>query len=476
MSVSADRALPAPAPARLPLPPAGLIALAGLGLSFIVGALLARNAATGMGVLFALVYAPLVFLNLRMGIAIWIALEMLYFLPGVGSAPVGARIIVIAAGLGILADRRRLRDTFSGPAAVIPLATAALVAWFALSALWAEDVGRVWVRLGDWVLALVAFIVVAAALRTRRDLEVVMGGFVAGVVLSVAVGLALNGLSGSSSAYDSATQSDGRLAGGAGDPNYLAALIVPALAFSATLLRTRRDPLVRLALLCSLVILVVGLGATQSRGGLVAAMACVLAAFALVKGRRVQIAVFVTALLALGGAWFASNPAALERIRTADSGGTGRSELWAVGWRMVEDRPLVGVGLDNYQVLAPDYVRDVGTLRFARLIAEKPHVAHSTYLQALAETGIVGLLLFSLVVGASMRAAWAARRRFLTDGRAEGEAIANGVLIAQIGMLSAAIFLSVGDHGRVWFLLALGPAVLAVAHASSRPEGPRIRD
>ncbi|MGH3994209.1 MAG: hypothetical protein ACRDSN_17320, partial [Pseudonocardiaceae bacterium] len=58
-----------------------------------------------------------------------------------------------------------------------------------------------------------------------------------------------------------------------------------------------------------------------------------------------------------------------------------------------------------------------------------------------------------------------AGRRFEALGRADLEALARAVLVGAIGMLAASFFISAGVDKRLWILLALGPALLAVAEA-----------
>ncbi len=92
--------------------------------------------------------------------------------------------------------------------------------------------------------------------------------------------------------------------------------------------------------------------------------------------------------------WFSLNPHAWQRISEFDSSGTGRTALWTVAWRITEDHPVNGVGLDNFVEQAPKYTREPGKLELVHNIAEKPHVAHNVYLQFLAETGFIGAILF----------------------------------------------------------------------------------
>ena len=104
---------------------------------------------------------------------------------------------------------------------------------------------------------------------------------------------------------------------------------------------------------------------------------------------------------------------------------------------MGTDHPIVGVGLNNYLVRSPEYARDVGTLRFAELIAERPHVVHNTYLQLFAETGLIGLGLFLIVVIGCLRLV-SRRVAAVRGGRRTGldAALATTLLIA---ILSAVV-------------------------------------
>jgi putative inorganic carbon (HCO3(-)) transporter len=214
----------------------------------------------------------------------------------------------------------------------------------------------------------------------------------------------------------------------------------------------------------SAAVLVAGLFATQSRGGMLAAVAAVLAALVLLPGRRLVVGACAV-VLALGAvAYFVAEPSALERLTTAAADrGNGREDLWRVAGRMTADHPVAGVGLDNFRVRSAEYVREPGTLRFVDLIVDKPHEVHNTYLQLLAENGVIGLTLFIAVVGAAMASALRAARRFEAVGALTLAGLARGVLVADIAFLAAAVFLSAGSRPTLWVLLAIGPLLLALA-------------
>jgi hypothetical protein len=88
---------------------------------------------------------------------------------------------------------------------------------------------------------------------------------------------------------------------------------------------------------------------------------------------------------------------------------------------------------------------------------------HNTYLELLTETGVVGLGLFLAVIVASPGAAWKPAPIFERRGDQALGTLSRGVFVAAAGVLEAAVFVSLGSDPVLWLLLALGPALLAVA-------------
>jgi O-antigen ligase len=142
-------------------------------------------------------------------------------------------------------------------------------------------------------------------------------------------------------------------------------------------------------------------------------------------------------------------------------------DLWTAGWRMAQDHPVAGVGFNNFREASADYAREPGALEMVEYIVERPHVVHNTYLQLLAENGVIGLVLFGFFVIGCTRAAWLAATRFEERGERSMGALARAVVVASVAMLGAALFLSAAVDQRLWLLLALGPALLAAASRHS---------
>jgi O-antigen ligase len=441
----------------------------------LVGTAMAVNPRIGVALLVVSCAVPLVLLDLSLGIALWAMLLGLSDLAPFGLASTFAGVLVVACWVGV--QRVEPRPRLQPLAVVGASALLLLLFWLALSLAWAEDVGRAAVELSRWGLCGLVVLVLLTSLRSRRDIRLVVGGFVLGIVLSVAVGLVHDGLGGGPATGETLTSTEGRLKGGLGDPNVLGAAIVPAIALAAGLLAVVRGR-VRVVLLACIGVLVVGLGATQSRGGGVAALVALVVAFIVMRNHRKPVLVAAIGVVAIGVAYFSAYPQGWDRMRKSD-GGNGRSDLWQVAWRITGDHPVTGVGLHNFTVHSPRYVREPGALKNVKLIAERPHVVHNTYLELLVETGVIGLSLFLVAVATSLIAGVKAARQFEARGDIAWGAVARAAVVAASAVLAAAVFVTIGSREMFWFILALGPVLLGLAAHNdksktlvNRPSGP----
>jgi O-antigen ligase len=450
---------------RRPVSPIFVSALAVLA-AVLVGAAMAVSPRIGIALLVASCAVPLLLLDLSLGIALWAMLLGLSLLPPFGLASTFAGLLVVACWIGV--RRVEPRPRLQPLALVGTSAFLLLLVWLGLSLAWAEDVGRAALELWRWSLCGLVVAVLLTSLRSRREIRFVIGGFVLGIVLSVVVGLVNDGLGGGSVTSDTLTSTEGRLKGGLGDPNVLAAAIVPAIALAAGLFAVVRGR-VRVALLACIGVLVVGLGATQSRGGGVAALVALVVAFIVMRNHRKPVLVAAIGILAIGVVYFSAYPQGWDRMTKSD-GGNGRSELWQVAWRITGDHPLAGVGLHNFTVHSPRYVREPGALKHVKLIAERPHAVHNTYLELLTETGVIGLGLFVVAAAASLLAGMKAAGRLEARGDPAWGAVARAWVVAGSAALAAAFFVTIGSRVELWFLLALGPVLLALL-----PPPPRER-
>jgi O-antigen ligase len=446
--------------------PTSLIPVVAVAAGALVGVLIAASLPLGLGLVLIACFALIVGLNLPAALALAAGVLFLRHLSVVAIGPTVIALLLLFGWTATLRSHREHVARLLRQHRKLGNVVLGLSLWVSVSVLWASDPENALSEAGVWYLTAIVFLIVATTVRKPEHVQMVAAGFVAGAVASVLIGLVAGGLSSSADAVERATATEGRLQGGAGDPNHLAAGLVPAGLLAGALLAGSRRVVVSIALMAAMGLLAVGLVATQSRAGLLAAAVACIATLVVQRGRgRLYAAALISLVVGVGALWVAANPGAWERITSFDDGGNGRSDIWLVASRMTEDHPLVGVGIDDFRARAAEYVREPGKLEYVRLIAERPEVVHNTYLQVLVETGVIGLGLFLAAVLGCVAATWRAARLLGNPDDRALAGLARGVVLAQFAMLAASFFISNETDLRLWLLLGLGPALLTIARA-----------
>ena len=451
-------------PTAMPRETPTAVVAGALAAAALVGALMTLSVPAGLAALIGVCYAPLVMINLRVGLALWVPLTFLEGLPAFNAGGKAAGLIVALAWIGMGRSLTQWLGAFVSRHRAIIAALGLYLVWITLSVAWAASPGAAARDLWHWYAVALIFLVVATVAREPAGVRLVMHMFIVGAVFSVLAGEVYG--SGSAQLNLAAAES-GRLYGAQGDPNILAAGLIPALVCAAGLFVNTRRFALRVWLVVAAAILTVGIVSSQSRGGLVAAAVTLLAALVFVRRRRAHVLVVVLLVAGLAGATFASTPGAWQRITHFDDG-NGRSDIWRVALRVGAHEPAIGAGLNNFEVVSGKYVRRPGQLKTLDLIVDRPHVAHNLYLETYADTGLVGLVLLLTFIGGCLVAAWSACRRFDRRGEGELQALATAVLVRLIGFLASSTFISAGVDKRLWVLLALGPALNGYAIAAER--------
>ena len=449
-------------------PAAAAVSLGALGLTLLICLAMAIDVRFGIVLLAVAVFTAVALIDLTWGVALWIPLGFVAAsVPALYAAQTAGTAVLAIAWLGEL--RRRRRAAYARPLARPLIAALTLLVWVVVSVGWADDV-EVAKPIGlSWVCAIAVFAIIATTATDIDRVRLLAAAFLAGAVLSVLVGIATEGLT--ATGGDTLDVTTGLRAPGGGDANLIAAGLIPALCLAAGLFATTRSLATRAVLAFAVLVLFVGVAQTQSRGAAIGLLAVVVAALVVARRQRVQLLFTIVSVAALAAAVFAVFPGALDRMVTADSTGTGRTELWGVAVEMSRDHPVVGVGLANFPKESQRYVRRPGQLAYVEDIVYRPHVVHNTYLGMLAEGGAIGLVLLLLAIVACVRAAWRAARIFERRRMPVERTMARAVLLGAIGMLTANVFVSDGHDPRLWVLLALGPALLAAALPPRRPAG-----
>lgn len=443
--------------------------------ALLTGVLLAIRVGLGLAALVALLYGPLILLNLSLGLTLWTPLTFMESLHFPWSGPAVISVLLLAAWIGTLPVTKSARAAvFSNQRWVLGSVVLYLL-WIALSMLWAESSGIALEGLVEWLIAAIIFVVVATTISNPRYMRAMLWAFVLGGAASVMIGLLTTGLKPSPNAILSSTQAEGRLSGGVSDPNYLAAGVVAAAVIAGGLFATSRRAGARWILAISIGVLVLGEVASESRGGLLAAGCAAIAAIVLFKRRRLVVGALVGIVLIMGALFLVADPGAWQRISKFNGGGTGRTELWTVAWRIASSHPAVGVGLDNFLTQEAKYVRQPGVLTSVALIVEKPHVVHNQYLEAFTETGVIGFVLLSSMMLGFLSCGVRAAKGFDARGQPELATLARAIVVAEVSIYVALFFLSDGSDERFWVLFGLGSAMLGLASRARGPVAPGSR-
>jgi putative inorganic carbon (HCO3(-)) transporter len=439
---------------------AAMIMLAGaaLGLGSVVSAPLALGGAAGV------LFLAVAYRNPALGLCLFVAIT--FFDRSTGLQSGGVTIVKLAgAALALVwivevgSGRREIPTLFRDRPSMA-FAALLLVVWTLASALWAPDSGQALtgsagsaLRLAQGVLLL---FIVFSVLRDREHVWWLVWAFIGGSVFSAAIGLF--GIYGRT-----ASVNDARLSGGFDDPNELAAVLVPAIILSAAAFLAAGRKAIRWLYAGVAAFLGYAFFQTDSQAGLVAlGMALLLGVVFSGRARARTIAIVSALLVGLGVYYtFVTQPVAIESI-TSQNNVSGRESLWSVAGSIAKDHPIFGVGAGNFVVSEPAYAATDLNLPRADLVV-KAYPVHNSYLQVLAEIGVVGLLAFLAVIWISLMLGVKAVRAFERAGDWELELLSRGVVIGTAAMLVAYFFATNQYEKQLWLLLGVGPALLSVA-------------
>ena len=247
-----------------------------------------------------------------------------------------------------------------------------------------------------------------------------------------------------------------------GDPNDLAMVLLFPIGFATSFLLSRssgwRD---RAMAGLALPLLIWGLLATQSRGGLLG----LLVVFAVFAWGRVRNKLLLLGGAALaGGVLFALSGIGSRAVVQEGGGATaidasaqGRLDAWQAALNMALDKPWHGVGIDNFTENFFFYTPHWGGLAKA---------VHSTWFQVLAETGFPGIVLFVALVLVTFRGGVGMLRRLRGLGTPEGVLLADraeALVAALSGFMVAATFLTQAFTWPLYLLIALLVATRRIA-------------
>jgi O-antigen ligase len=425
-----------------------------------IGLLAVENPELALLFAFALAFVPLVMADLTIGVCLFTLISFVDIIPTVGGSNLTftkvAGLLLALSWLATLTTRGGPGNSFFADHPMASYALGLFLSWIALSVLWADRSHAVADTLLRLLPNLLLLPILYTGVRKREHAVWVVVAFVTGAVLSAAYGLVVT---------PSAALQDVGLAGVGVDPNELAAILVAGAVLALGLAGIARTPLKRLTAVEAAALCLGTMLLTLSRGGLVA-LAVVLVAslfFAGPRWRRVAVALVVVATSCVV-LYFGSIASSGQRKAVTTIGsGTGRVDVWTVGWRMFTANPIHGVGAGNFSSSSVHYLLQPGAITRSDFIVERPRVALNMYLHVVAELGVVGLALFGSILLFCLGSAVKATRRFVRADDIEMELLSRVVVMAIVSILAADFFLSGQFSKQLWILLALGPCLLKIS-------------
>lgn len=387
-----------------------------------------------------------------------------------GLLPISSVLALVVIGLVVTRPTERRA---SRPMLAVAVGLAVLqLAVLAFSAVGARDMSLSLAKMDGTLRAVVVMLAAVLVIRTPRRLELALRG-IATATLVVATASCVQAATGAYEAtfgglaraeFAALDQESGwRLGGPVGDPNFFAQMLAVGVVVSLAHLFHARGAWRAMALAAG----ATGTGAlllTYSRGGLLALALAVAVLAVRVLAWRALLVGIMTGALVLGAAPDAlmgrirtaasSAPKALSGEQVNDTAINGRASEAIVGFDQFSDHWLLGVGAGNYEVNYLDYARSVGLD-----LRGEERSAHSLVIETLAETGILGLGVFTATAVLALAAIGTLR----TASRAQPAEralwlMALAVEAALVAHLACAVFLHSAYPRGYWLLLGLALA------------------
>jgi len=242
-----------------------------------------------------------------------------------------------------------------------------------------------------------------------------------------------------------------RVLGPSGDAVYYAVSLLFAITAVLVVIQMSRRKLLLVACLACLGLFTVSMLSTASRGGILGCAALGIVFFGLAKIRHKWMLVGATAAfcvvsLLIYTLTISQLPLARFLGRGgADEGTNNRLGFWTQCIHMVEDSPVLGVGLGQFSQLQINHYFDSRT-------PQRKYLPHNVYLQIPAESGPLALLIYlGLLAACALPLLGAVVQTRDVQKRNVGAAVLGGV----VGLATFASNTNLRDNELVWLMFAL---------------------
>jgi len=240
----------------------------------------------------------------------------------------------------------------------------------------------------------------------------------------------------------------GRLGVGLSETNYFAANLVLVIPIAFAIATVHGDPLKRKLWAAAGGVLVLALFLTSSRGGFLGLLVAGLVYAYRRKGLRGALILLVCLMCAalptgIGGRMVATFTQGESEVAGLEQSNRAHTALFWAGLRMIADAPITGVGPENFKALSLQYAPEL----------TKSYIAHNTYLELAAETGIPVLVLFLLLVATALHTLNRATKLTGTPEARQLAGWAEGLRCGLLGFLVSGAFISAQYEKMFWVVV-----------------------
>ncbi len=288
-----------------------------------------------------------------------------------------------------------------------------LVAYFAitlLSVFVAQDAGLSFFEVCLLLEACLVYFYIAGNVRTREDVVFVVSVLLAACLLESVVMIVLRftgmpstiwGLPAHIHIDSDSKEGFMRIGGTVGSSNFAAAYLSISLTCAASVLFTNLGNSYKWLATAALGLGSIALILTFSRGGwLAVALSLALLCFVTWRRRGLSLKGPIAVLVLLALLYVPFHSLIGERLFGDDRGSAeSRIPLMNLAFRIVEDHPILGVGVNNFTVAMGPYLTSEFREKFLFAV-------HNKYLLVVAETGIGGLIAFLAFFVGTARKGW----------------------------------------------------------------------
>jgi len=349
--------------------------------------------------------------------------------------------------------------------------------FMAISALQGMAIGRSLSIMMLYAKVFLLAILIIGCVRDEKNIKVMTVYCIAGLIVG-ALYAVYQSLTGQFSVSNIYVQ---RAAGLRADPNDTAMLLLSGVPLSVYWLFQLKSKALKIIPAISIVVLLIGIVLTGSRGGFVALALIFLAIY---LKRPTIIATFVAVFIMVLAVTLAPD-SYKERIESLVTGQEkhgsksleSRSKLLSQGLTVFMNHPVLGVGAGNFGAA---FMESLNSAEFSGssglAITGNTHLAaHNMYLEFFVENGIIGGgLLISIFLLSIIKL-----MKFDRENRQYQRSIYSlpfCILLALLGMYFAGLFLSQGKNSVLWFIIGLGLSITNIKVKNNHEGGIEGKD